>query len=82
MIWMYIISVIVAYFLATVIWDVRGDDIKIWKCKLEKYVIYILLSSIFIWPFSLLILLIWIIVFVVKDFFVDVYKMIRDIFKL
>lgn len=82
MILMYVASVLIAYFIAVGMWNVRGDDIKKWERKLDKYIIYILLSSIFIWPISFLILLVWVIILVVVSFFMGVYEMIEDIFNL
>ena len=79
---MYIISVIVAYFGATMMWDTVGDDIKRWEHKLDKYMIYILLSSILIGPLSFVVLLICTIALLVRHFFVNVYKMIKYIFNL
>lgn len=82
MIWMYVISVIVAYIFAAEIWEIWGDDIKKWERKLDKYMIYILLSSILIGPLSFVVLLICTIALLVRHFFVNVYKMIKYIFNL
>jgi len=82
MLLMYIISVLVAYFVAIGIREAYGGDIMNWEDKVCKYVIYILLSSIFIWPISFLILLIWIIVMIAIRFVISIYEMIEDIFNL
>lgn len=82
MLLMYIVSVFMAYFIAIGIRDVYGGDIMNWEDKVHKYVIYILLSSIFIWPISFLILLIWIVVMTALRFVISIYEMIEDIFNL
>lgn len=79
---MYIVSVLTAYFIAIGMWDVYGNEIMKWENKLHKYIIYVLLSSIFIWPLSFIILLIWVVVMVALWFVIGVYEMIEDIFKL
>ena len=71
MLLMYIVSVLMAYFIAIGIRDVYGGDIMNWEDKVYKYVIYILLSSIFIWPISFLILLIWIVVMIALRFVIS-----------
>lgn len=82
MLLMYIISVFMAYFIAIGIRGVYGNEIMKWEDKVHKYVIYILLSSIFIWPISFLILLIWIVVMIALRFVISIYEMIEDIFNL
>lgn len=82
MLLMYIISVFMAYFIAIGIRDVYGNEIIKWEDKVHKYVIYILLSSILIWPISFLILLIWIVVMTALRFVISIYEMIEDIFNL
>lgn len=82
MLLMYIISVLMAYFVAIGMREVYGSEIMKWENKVNKYVIYILLSSIFIWPISFLILLIWIVVMIALRFVISIYEMIEDIFKL
>ena len=82
MLLMYIVSVLMAYFVAIGVRDVYGNEIMKWEDKVYKYVIYILLSSIFIWPISFLILLIWIVVMVALQFVISIYEMIEDIFNL
>lgn len=82
MLLMYIMSVFTAYFIAIGMWDVYGNEIMKWENKLHKYIIYVLLSSIFIWPLSFIILLIWVVVMVALWFVIGVYEMIEDIFNL
>jgi hypothetical protein len=82
MLLIYIVSVLMAYFIAIGMWDVYGNEIMKWENKLHKYIIYILLSSIFIWPISFLILLIWIVVMEALRFVISIYEMIEDIFNL
>lgn len=82
MLLIYIVSVFMAYFVAVGMWDVYGNEIIKWKHKLYKYTIYVLLSSIFIWPFSFIILFIWAVVIISLWFVINVYEMIEDVFKL
>lgn len=82
MLLMYIISVFMAYFIAIGMWDIYGNEIIKWENKLHKYTIYVLLSSIFIWPLSFIILLIWIVVMIALRFVISIYEMIEDIFNL
>lgn len=79
---MYIISVLIAYFMAAGMREVYGNEIMKWENKLHKYTVYVLLSSIFIWPLSFIILLIWVVVMVALWFVIGVYEMIEDIFNL
>ena len=82
MLLMYIVSVLMAYFVAIGIREVCGNEIMKWEDRVHKYVIYILLSSILIWPISFLILLIWIVVMTALRFVISIYEMIEDIFNL
>ena len=82
MIVIYILSVLIAYFSAILIWNMRGlEDDKSEK-KMYKCMICVLLSSIFIWPFSFLIIMAWYIYLIIKWLAVNAYEMIKDIFNL
>ena len=71
-----------AFRYANIIWTTKDEEIKKWEANLYKYVIYILLSSVFIWPFSFFILLIPLFILAIYSIFKDSYEMIKDIFNL
>ena len=79
---MYIISVLMAYFIAVIIRDTWGEDIQKWERKHDKHMIYILLSTIIIWPISFVILLIRAIASLIISFFVGICGIIKYIFNL
>lgn len=82
MIAIYILSVLIAYSSAILIWNMRElEDDKSEK-KMYKYMICVLLSSIFIWPFSFIIIIIRYIYLMIKWLVVNTHEMIKDIFNL
>lgn len=82
MFFVYLVSVIISFALAVNIWDWNKEEIKEWENNKDRYVIYILLSSVFIWPFALIISIIMIIVDMISELLDDIKGMIKDIFSL
>ena len=82
MIAIYIFSVLIAYSSAISIWNMRGLEGDKSEKKMYKYMICVLLSSIFIWPFSFLIIMAWYVYLMIKRLIMNTYEMIKDIFNL
>lgn len=82
MFFVYLVSVFLSFILASHIRDLNREEIKKWTDNKDKYVIYVLLSSVFIWPFALIISIIMIIVDMIGELLNDIKEMIKDVFSL
>lgn len=82
MFFIYLVSVFLSFILASHIRDLNREEIKKWTDNKDKYAIYVLLSSVFIWPFALIISIIMIIVDMIGELLNDIKEMIKDVFSL
>lgn len=82
MFFVYLVSVFLSFILASHIRDLNREEIKKWTDNKDKYVIYVLLLSVFIWPIALIIAMIMIIMDMISELLDDIKEMIKDIFSL
>lgn len=82
MFFIYLLSVILSLARAVNIRDWNKEEIKKWTDNEDKYAIYVLLSSVFIWPIALIIVMIVSIIDIVSGLLDDVKEMIKGIFGL